>query len=98
MLYEVITTITLTAERVGEGPEAEMVFAVRDSGIGMTEEQLGRIFEAFAQAEASTSSKFGGTGLGLAISRKFCRMMGGDIEVTSEAGRGSVFTVRNNFV
>ena len=75
-------------------PDGTIVFAVRDTGIGMTAEQLERIFEAFAQAEASTTSKFGGTGLGLAISREFCRMMGGDIEVTSDPGEGSVFTVR----
>src|SRR6266508_6314109 len=53
-------------------------FAVSDTGIGMTEEQLGRLFEAFSQAEASTRSRYGGTGLGLAISRHFCRLVGGD--------------------
>ena len=82
--------ITLSV-RSGGG---DVFFEVRDTGIGMTEEQLGRIFEAFAQAEASTTSKFGGTGLGLAISREFCRMMGGDIEVSSLPGEGSTFTVR----
>ena len=71
-----------------------MVFRVRDTGIGMTPEQLGRLFEAFAQAEASTAAKYGGTGLGLAISRKFCQLMGGDVAVESEAGVGSTFTVR----
>jgi signal transduction histidine kinase len=66
---------------------------VSDTGIGMTEEQLGRLFEAFSQAEASTRSKYGGTGLGLAISRQFCRLMGGDLTVESVHGQGSTFTV-----
>jgi signal transduction histidine kinase len=69
-------------------------FSVSDTGIGMTEAQLGRLFEAFSQAEASTRSRYGGTGLGLAISRHFCRLMGGDLTVTSVYGQGSTFTVR----
>ena len=69
-------------------------FAVSDTGIGMTEEQLGRLFEAFSQAEMSTRSTYGGTGLGLAISRHFCRLMGGDLTVESVYGQGSTFTVR----
>jgi hypothetical protein len=60
----------------------------------MTPEQVGRLFEAFTQAEATTARRFGGTGLGLTISRQFCRMMGGDVSVTSEPGRGSIFTAR----
>ena len=68
-------------------------FRVRDSGIGMTPEQVGRLFQVFAQADSSTSRKYGGTGLGLAISRRFCQMLGGDITVTSELGKGSTFTV-----
>ena len=69
-------------------------FAVSDTGIGMTAEQQAKLFEEFAQADASTAQRFGGTGLGLAITRKLSRMMGGDVTVTSEHGKGSVFTVR----
>jgi signal transduction histidine kinase len=70
-----------------------LLFTVADTGVGMTEEQLSRLFEAFSQAEASTRSKYGGTGLGLAISRHFCRLMGGDLTVSSVHGQGSTFTV-----
>jgi signal transduction histidine kinase/CheY-like chemotaxis protein/ligand-binding sensor domain-containing protein/protocatechuate 3,4-dioxygenase beta subunit len=70
-----------------------ITFSVSDTGIGMTPEQLGRLFEAFSQADASTSKKYGGTGLGLAISRKFCELMGGSLSVESIAGKGSTFTV-----
>jgi CheY-like chemotaxis protein len=90
-------TITLEVRREAEdgAPGADVVtFAVRDTGIGMTPEQLAKLFQAFQQAEASTAAKYGGTGLGLAISRKFAQMMGGDIDVESEAGKGTVFTVR----
>ena len=69
-------------------------FAVSDTGIGMTPEQQARLFEEFTQADATTAQRFGGTGLGLALSRKLARMMGGDVTVTSEPGRGSVFAVR----
>jgi signal transduction histidine kinase len=82
--------IRLTARRAG----GDLLYEVKDSGIGMTPEQSGKLFEAFAQADASTSKNFGGTGLGLAISRQFCRLMGGDITVTSVPGEGSTFTVR----
>jgi PAS domain S-box-containing protein len=83
-------TVTVAIERQGD----EVVLRVTDSGIGMTPEQLGRLFEAFAQAEASTSKKYGGTGLGLAITRRFCQLMGGDVTASSDPGRGSTFTVR----
>src|SRR6516164_9825754 len=68
--------------------------AVVDTGIGMTAEQQAKLFEEFHQADAATARRFGGTGLGLAITRKLARMMGGDVTVTSEQGKGSVFTVR----
>jgi len=68
--------------------------AVSDSGIGMTPEQQAKLFQDFTQADSLTARRYGGTGLGLAISRKLARMMGGDVTVTSEPGKGSVFTVR----
>ena len=71
-----------------------LVFAVSDTGIGMTPEQVGRIFQEFSQADASVTRRYGGTGLGLALSRRLARMMGGDITVESVAGRGSTFTMR----
>jgi signal transduction histidine kinase len=67
-------------------------FSVRDTGIGLTAEQMNQLFQAFTQAEASTAKTFGGTGLGLALSRKYCQLMGGDLTVSSEYGRGSTFT------
>jgi signal transduction histidine kinase len=86
-------TITLAVATEDRGSQPCITFAVSDTGIGMTEEQLGRIFEAFSQAETTTSQKYGGTGLGLAISREFCRMMGGDITVESTPAKGSTFTI-----
>ncbi len=82
------------APRSGGVGGGGLLFAVSDNGIGMTDEQMGRLFEAFSQAEASTRSTYGGTGLGLAISRHFCRLMGGDVTVESEPGHGSTFTIR----
>lgn len=72
----------------------EITFRVRDTGIGMTPEQMDRLFQAFSQADTSTTRKYGGTGLGLAISKKFCELLGGDISVSSEPGQGTTFTVR----
>jgi signal transduction histidine kinase len=71
-----------------------VTFRVADSGIGMTPEQLGKLFQAFTQADGATTRKYGGTGLGLALSRRFCQMMGGDVQVESEHGRGTTFIVR----
>src|SRR5262249_13644051 len=68
--------------------------AVADTGIGMTPEQQAKLFEEFSQADSSTARRYGGTGLGLAITRKLARMMGGDVTVTSEPGKGSGFTLR----
>jgi signal transduction histidine kinase/DNA-binding response OmpR family regulator/HAMP domain-containing protein len=87
-------TITLDVARDRDESHAWMTFRVRDTGIGMTPEQVQKLFQAFAQADAATTRQYGGTGLGLAISRRFCQMMGGDITVESEAGKGSTFTLR----
>jgi CheY-like chemotaxis protein len=86
--------IGLAATRVVDRDREWLVFEVRDSGIGMTAEQVGRLFQPFVQADESTTRQYGGTGLGLAISRRFCRMMGGTITVESEPGKGSCFRVR----
>jgi two-component system, NtrC family, sensor kinase len=85
--------VTLRVRKVVDGGNW-IEFAVTDTGIGMTPEQQAKLFEEFTQADASTARQYGGTGLGLAITRKLARMMGGDVTVTSEPGKGSVFTVR----
>lgn len=87
-------TIALEVSREKKAAGSTIVFRVTDSGIGMTETQMAKLFEAFTQAEASTTRSYGGTGLGLAITRKFCQMLNGDVTMSSERGKGSAFTVR----
>jgi two-component system, NtrC family, sensor kinase len=81
-------TITIEARQGQENGRDWVTIAVADTGIGMTPEQMGKLFQEFSQASSTTASKYGGTGLGLAISRRFCQMMGGDITVESEPGGG----------
>jgi signal transduction histidine kinase len=85
--------VALRARRVGNG-RGWIELSVADTGMGMTPEQQAKLFEEFSQADTSTAQRFGGTGLGLAIARKLARMMGGDVTVASEQGKGSMFTVR----
>ena len=88
--------VTLEARRdhPGDAEDETITFRVTDTGIGMTREQVERLFEPFTQADASTTRNYGGTGLGLAITRRFCEMMGGEVTVESEPGKGSAFTLR----
>ncbi len=85
--------MTLTVSQRIEQSREWIVFEVADTGIGMSSEQMGKLFRAFSQVDSSSTRQHGGSGLGLMISRRFSRMMGGDIRVESELGRGSRFTL-----
>jgi signal transduction histidine kinase len=85
--------VALKARKVTDGRDW-IELAVADTGIGMTVEQQAKLFQEFTQADSLTARRYGGTGLGLALSRKLARMMGGDVTVASEPGKGSVFTLR----
>jgi hypothetical protein len=85
--------VALRVRKVADGRDW-IELAVADTGIGLTAEQQAKLFQEFTQADSLTARRYGGTGLGLALSRKLARMMGGDVTVTSEPGKGSVFTVR----
>jgi signal transduction histidine kinase len=85
--------VTLRVRKVVDG-QSWIELAVADTGIGLTAEQQAKLFQDFTQADSLTARRYGGTGLGLALSRRLARMMGGDLTVTSEAGKGSVFTVQ----
>src|SRR5262249_16329379 len=85
--------VRLVARKVSNG-SSFVEFAISDTGIGMTPEQQAKLFEEFSQADSATAQRFGGNGLGRAITPKLARMMGGDVTVKSEPGKGSVFAVR----
>ena len=85
-------SIVIRVSQVEEGEQDFLVrFEVEDTGIGLTAEQIGKLFQSFSQADTSTTRKYGGTGLGLAISKRFAELMGGEVGVESEPGQGSTF-------
>jgi signal transduction histidine kinase len=92
-LFSNSLSVALRVRQVADGCEW-VELAVANTGIGLTAEQQAKLFQDFTQADSLTARRYGGTGLGLAISRKLARMMGGDVTVASEAGKGSAFTVR----
>ncbi len=85
--------IHLQAKRFNDNGEQKITFSVSDTGIGLSKKEMAKVFDAFTQADSSTTRKYGGTGLGLAISKNFCQLMGGDLAVSSEKGQGSVFSI-----
>jgi signal transduction histidine kinase len=87
-------TVNVAAHQERENGRDWVMLSVADTGIGMTAEQMGKLFQEFSQASSKTATKYGGTGLGLAMSKRFCQMMGGDITVESAPGHGSTFTIR----
>ncbi|MCK6452116.1 MAG: response regulator [Alphaproteobacteria bacterium] len=86
-------TVALKVSTTVHDGQKAVALAVSDTGIGMNDDQLGRLFQAFGQADSSTTKKYGGTGLGLAITKRFCQMLGGDVAVSSTPGKGSTFTL-----
>src|SRR3974377_1362066 len=87
-------TVTIAALQKQENGCDWITLSVADTGIGMTPEQMGKLFQEFSQASSKTASRYGGTGLGLPSRKRFCQMSGGDITVESEPGRGSTFAIR----